>query len=188
MDVVCFSGDKLLGGAQAGILAGRAELIERIKKNQLARILRVDKLSLAALEVTLAYCVDRRTALGRVPVLGMLAMTRKECRTRAKALAVRIGGAAQGLSSEVLDTVDEAGGGSLPGVELPGAAVAVRVRGLGASQIERSLRLRRIPVVCRVHDGSVLVSPRTLLPGDEDVVVEALVEIARAAQKGGDAA
>jgi L-seryl-tRNA(Ser) seleniumtransferase len=187
VDVACFSGDKLLGGAQAGILVGRRDLIERIKKNQLARILRIDKLSLAALEMTLAYCVDQRTALERIPTLGMLAMTRKECRQRATALARRLAGAAPGLSSEVLDTVDEAGGGSLPGVELPGAAVSVRVRGMEVSDLERALRAWRTPIICRVHEGAVLVSPRTLLADDEDVLLEALVSTARAHAAGGEA-
>jgi L-seryl-tRNA(Ser) seleniumtransferase len=181
-DLVCFSGDKLLGSAQAGIIVGRRDLVERIKRNQLARILRIDKLSLAALEMTLQCCRDPKEALENVEALRMLSMSEQECKGQAEALLADLERAFDTLQAEVVPVMDEAGGGSLPGVELAGYAVAVEVPGLTADELERALRASRVPIIARIRDGRVLLSVRTLFEQDRPDVVSALAEIA--GQKG----
>ena len=170
-DAVCFSGDKLLGGPQAGILLGRAALMDRLRSDPLARALRIDKLSLAALEATLLDWRDGAAA----PVAAMLAASPAELRARAEALA-------RALSPlclcEVAETTGEAGGGSNPGEALPAWAVALEP----AEELEAFLRGWRVPVLGRIHGGKLLLDVRTLLPGDGEEIAAAL-----AAWKGGEA-
>ena len=148
-DIVCFSGDKLLGGPQAGILAGRAELIERMRRHPLQRALRADKLTLAALEGTLAIALDPDRARGEIPVLAMLAEPVERVRARAERLAATVGG-------EVEETVARVGGGALPLAELPSFACAVE------EQLFDPLRLGEPPVVGIVRDGRLLLDVRAL--------------------------
>lgn len=176
-DIVCFSGDKLLGSAQAGIIVGKKEYIERIKKNHLTRMLRIDKLSLAALEMALRYSKDSALAIERVPALHMLSLSENECRERAHSLEKLIKAAAPMVTTQVIETHDEAGGGSLPGVLLPGAAVSVSVPGLAPAELEKYLRARRVPVIARIYRESVLFSARTLCEGDGEEISRALAEL-----------
>ena len=177
-DVVCFSGDKLLGSAQAGILIGRRELIERIKKNHLTRMLRIDKLSLAALEMSLRYSVDPALAKEKIPALYMLSKTEKECMSAARELEALIKTSAPGCEARATHTQDEAGGGSLPGVMLDGAAVSLSIEGLSPQELEKKLRLRSVPIICRISRESVLISVRTLGEGDGEEISKAIGEIA----------
>lgn len=181
-DVVCFSGDKLAGSAQGGILVGRRDLIERIRANQLTRMLRIDKLSLAALEMTMQLCRDPRLARREVPVVRMLSMTADELRGRAEALDEAIA-AIGGVEHEVVAVKDEPGGGSLPDVLLDGYAVSVTVAGLAPAELERRLREASTPIVARVSKEQVLLSARTIMDGDVERVCAALSEIA---QVGGE--
>lgn len=178
-DVVCFSGDKLAGSAQGGILVGRKDLIDRIKKNQLTRMLRIDKMSLAALEMTMQLYRDPKQAAEKIPVVRMLAMDAEACRAHARALDERIANEVPGIGHQVLDVQDEVGGGSMPGVMLDGAAVAIDVPGLAAAELERRLRDVPKPVITRLYKDRVLVCVRTLQEGDDGLVCEALAEVAR---------
>jgi L-seryl-tRNA(Ser) seleniumtransferase len=162
-DLVCFSGDKLLGGPQAGIAVGRAELVEKLRRHPLQRALRADKLTLAALEGTLALVVD---APDEVPVLRMLREPPEAVRTRAAHLARLVGG-------EVEETVARAGGGSLPLTELPSFACAVE------EDLAAKLRAGDPPVIAVVRDGRTLLDCRTLTNAEADEVAVA-VEAARA--------
>ena len=173
-DIVCFSGDKLLGSAQAGIIVGKRELIEKIKKNHLTRMLRIDKLSLAALEMALRYSKDPALARERVPALHMLSKTEEECREDAYKLEKLIGATAPGAQTQVVMTEDEAGGGSLPGVTLPGAAVALTMPGFSPVELEARLRGLSVPIITRISRECVLISTRTLCGGDGDEIAEAL--------------
>lgn len=175
-DVVCFSGDKLFGAAQAGIIVGRRDLIGSMRRNNMTRVLRVDKMTLAATEAVLMACCDPGGAISEVPTLRMLAMSRDECRARACKLAGSISSACQDATCRVVDTQDEVGGGSLPGVLLDGAAVAVTVRGHAALRLEEVLRRASTPVITRIVHDEVLVSPRTLLQGDAEDVVRGFEE------------
>ena len=162
-DLVCFSGDKLLGGPQAGIVLGRAELVEKLRRHPLQRALRADKLTLAALEGTLALAVD---APDEIPVLRMLREPAGAVRTRAAHLAELIGG-------EVEETVARAGGGSLPLTELPSFACAVE------EELAVKLRAGDPPVIAVLRDGRTVLDCRTLTDAEADEVAVA-VEAARA--------
>lgn len=162
-DVVCFSGDKLLGGPQAGILLGKADLIARIRSDPLARALRLDKLSLAALEGTL---MDWRDGM-LPPAAAMLGADEAMLRKQAEELAALL---TPLCPCEVTESPGEAGGGSMPGVSLPGWAVALTP----AEELERFLRGWETPVIGRIHRGKLLLDVRTLLPGDEDIIAAAL--------------
>jgi L-seryl-tRNA(Ser) seleniumtransferase len=148
-DLVCFSGDKLLGGPQAGIVVGHADLIERLRRHPLHRALRIDKLSLAALQGTLLLYLDPERALAEVPVLRMLREPAETVRARAERLAAAIGG-------EVEETVARVGGGALPLHELPSFACAIE------ESLVAPLRTREPAVVGVVRDGRLLLDCRTL--------------------------
>jgi L-seryl-tRNA(Ser) seleniumtransferase len=157
-DLVCFSGDKLLGGPQAGIVVGRADLVERLRRHPLQRALRADKLTLAALEGTLAVYLD---APERVPVLRMLRADAGAVRARAERLAGLVGG-------QIEETVARVGGGALPLAELPSYACAVEER------LAATLRHGDPPVVGIVRDGRLLLDCRTLADSDLDEVAAAV--------------
>jgi L-seryl-tRNA(Ser) seleniumtransferase len=167
-DLVCFSGDKLLGGPQAGVVVGRAELVERLRRHPLQRAVRADKLTLAALEGTLALYLEPARAAREVPVLRMLGESPEAVRARAARLAEAVGG-------EVEETVARVGGGALPLAEVASFACAVE-EGLAGP-----LRIGEPPVVGIVRDGRLLLDCRTL--GDTEIEeVAAAVAAARAAR------
>jgi L-seryl-tRNA(Ser) seleniumtransferase len=159
-DLVCFSGDKLLGGPQAGVVVGRAELVERLRRHPLQRALRADKLTLAALEGTLALALDPSTR-DEVPVLRMLHEPIERVQARAKRLAELVGG-------EVEETVARVGGGALPLAEIPSAACAVE------EELAEPLRRGEPPVVAVVRDGRTLLDCRTLADDDVELVAAAV--------------
>ena len=158
--LTCFSGDKLLGGPQAGILIGSAEAVERCRRHPLARAVRIDKLSLAALGATLRLYQDPDTARREVPVLGMLAAGAEELAGRAEAMAVAV--RAEGGAAEVVESTGRVGGGALPLLELPGYACAIDPSPVAAADLGASLRGGVLPVIARVRDGRVLLDPRTM--------------------------
>jgi L-seryl-tRNA(Ser) seleniumtransferase len=164
-DLVCFSGDKLLGGPQAGIVVGRAELVERLRRHPLQRALRADKLTLAALEGTLALYLDHERARREVPVLRMLDEPVEAVRARAERLAAAVGG-------EVEETVARVGGGALPLAELESFACAVE------EELAAALRAGEPPVIAIVRDGRTLLDCRTLTDA-EAVEVAAAAAAAR---------
>ena len=158
-DLVCFSGDKLLGGPQAGIVVGRAELVEMLRRHPLQRALRADKLTLAALEGTLALYLDPQRARREIPVLRMLDEPLEAVRARAERLAELVGG-------EVEETVGRVGGGALPLAELPSFACALDVALAGP------LRHADPPVIGVVRDGRLLLDCRTLADDEIDEVAQ----------------
>ncbi len=170
-DVVAFSGDKLLGGPQAGVLVGRADLIDAMRRNPLCRALRVDKLTLAALEATLALYRDPLHALEQVPVLRMITAPADELKRRADAIAAQIH--ACGITTRVLPADGAVGGGALPDVCLPGFAVAIEAD-LPAAGMESRLRAGSPAVVALVRDGRLLLDVRTVRQEEEGALVEAV--------------
>jgi L-seryl-tRNA(Ser) seleniumtransferase len=164
-DLVCISGDKLLGGPQAGIVVGRAELVEKLRRHPLHRALRIDKLGLAALEGTLQLYLDPARALREVPVLRMLREDAALVRARAERLA-------EATNGEVEETVARVGGGALPLAELPSFACAVE------ESLAAALRAHEPPVVGIVRDGRLLLDCRTL-DDDEAGLVAAAVAACR---------
>jgi L-seryl-tRNA(Ser) seleniumtransferase len=153
--LVCFSGDKLLGGPQAGILVGRRAVVQSARRHPLARAVRIDKLSLAALEATLLLYRDPALALAEIPVLAMLNVSPEDLARRAGVLAEATGG-------EVVQGVSRVGGGALPLLELPGPVVALDAGALGAGELARRLRCGDPAVVARVQQDQLLLDPRTL--------------------------
>jgi L-seryl-tRNA(Ser) seleniumtransferase len=160
-DLVCFSGDKLLGGPQAGIVVGRAELVDRLRRHPLQRALRADKLTLAALEGTLGLYLDPERALREVPVLRMLNEPLETVRARADRLAAAVDG-------EVEETVARVGGGALPLAELASYACAVE------EPLAEPLRLGEPPVIGVLRDGRLLLDCRTLTDAEAEEVVAAV--------------
>jgi L-seryl-tRNA(Ser) seleniumtransferase len=160
-DLVCFSGDKLLGGPQAGVVVGRADLVERLRRHPLQRALRADKLTLAALEGTLSLALDPSTR-EEVPILRMLHEPIERVRERAERLAGFVGG-------EVEETVSRVGGGALPLAEIPSAACAVE------EGLAEALRLGEPSVVAVVRDGRTLLDCRTLTDAEVDEVAAAVL-------------
>jgi L-seryl-tRNA(Ser) seleniumtransferase len=168
--IVCFSGDKLLGGPQAGLMVGRKESIDAARSHPLARALRIDKLSLAALDATLSLYRDPQLARREVPVLAMLTVSASELEERASTLAAATDG-------EVLQATARVGGGALPLLELPGPVVALPQHPGGPDALAHALRAGDPPVLARISDGRVLLDPRTLA-GDELPAVAAAVHAA----------
>ncbi|MGE5140621.1 MAG: L-seryl-tRNA(Sec) selenium transferase [Rudaea sp.] len=166
-DLVSFSGDKLLGGPQAGIIVGQKVLIETLKKHPLARALRVDKVTLAGLQATLLHYL-KNEAITQVPIWRMISAAPAELEKRAHAWAEKWNGA--GLVAQVVDAQSTVGGGSLPGETLPSRAVALAVP--SPDEFAARLRQNTPPIVARIEGGRVLLDPRTVLPQDEKDLLE----------------
>ena len=182
-DLVAMSGDKLLGGPQAGLVAGRRVLVEAMRRNPLYRALRVDKMTIAALDAVLAEHEAER-AETNVPVLRMLGLTLEEIRGRALAFAHRLGtDASPALRAEVVVGSSAVGGGAAPTIELPTALVALSHDSLSASRLAARLCAGRPPVVARVAEDQVLLDLRTVPPESEDLLSEAILEALGAAER-----
>jgi L-seryl-tRNA(Ser) seleniumtransferase len=178
--LVCFSGDKLLGGPQAGLMVGRADAIERARGHPLARAVRIDKLSLAALEATLRLYRDPERARREVPVLAMLEAGEEELAARAERL--RAAAAAGGAAVGIVRAIARVGGGALPLLELEGPALAVEPPAQGVDALAARLRAGDPAVVGRIHEGRLLLDPRTLTDREADAAGAA---VARALGEAG---
>ena len=183
-DVVTFSGDKLLGGPQAGLIAGSRRFIEPMKRHPLLRALRMDKLNLASLEATLRLYRDERRARSAIPTLRMLTMTADELTRRAALISRR-------LRRTLPDTVtlvrhpgeSSAGGGSFPLLQLPTTLIEIRIEGAFPQQIEAALRRTMVPVVGRIHRNRFLLDVRTLLDRDLPALAQSISEACSALAK-----
>ncbi len=176
--LVSCSGDKLLGGPQAGILVGSAEIIQRLKKHPMARALRLDKMTLAALEATLRTYIDTEAALAEIPTLRMLVMPPAEVAERAAALASRIAEeCGNGVETDTAGDVSRAGGGSLPLADIPTTVARVKPRSFSVTELERRLRLGEPPIVARIKDERLLIDPRTLCAGEDAEVVSRVASV-----------
>jgi L-seryl-tRNA(Ser) seleniumtransferase len=172
-DLVAVSGDKLLGGPQAGLLLGGADIIARLRVNPLCRALRVDKVTLAGLEATLQLYRDPERACSEIPTLRMLSATEHELKKRAVSLAEKLDGS--GISPVLVEGKGAVGGGTYPGVELPGWALTLDHPD-GAEAFAARLRAGRPPVIARISDGRVLLDPRTVEAEEEDDLVRRVSE------------
>jgi L-seryl-tRNA(Ser) seleniumtransferase len=170
VDVVSYSGDKLLGGPQAGILSGRSDLIARMRCNSLFRALRVDKLTYAALEATLLAYV--KPDPGAIPALKMMSLSKDEIGARAEAVAAKT--RSPRLSVELVDGESVIGGGAAPSAVLPTVLLAVTCAAMSADELSARLRASDLPVVARVEQGRVLLDLRTVFPEQEQAVVSTL--------------
>jgi L-seryl-tRNA(Ser) seleniumtransferase len=175
VDVVTYSGDKLLGGPQAGLISGREDLVKKMRANSLFRALRVDKLTYAALEATLLAYVKRD--YGSVPVLRMMELSKTEITRRSEALVAKL---RKNLKAELVDGESLLGGGSAPSAVLPTALIALTCHGLSANEFAARLRASDPPVIARVEEGRVLLDLRTVLPEQDEALGHALTQIAPA--------
>ena len=175
--VVCFSGDKLLGGPQAGLMVGTRSAIDACRRHPLARALRIDKLSLAAVEATLRLYRDPAAALREVPVLRMLVASDEELAARAEAM--RAGLEAGGLDARVIRAGARVGGGALPLLELEGPVCAVDPGTISLDELRRRLRAGEPPVIGRARDGWLVLDPRTLDDASAEAAVGAVLAATR---------
>ncbi|MFH1881834.1 MAG: L-seryl-tRNA(Sec) selenium transferase [Planctomycetota bacterium] len=176
-DIVTASADKLIGASQGGIILGKAELIEAVRRNQFARIVRVGKLTLVALEATLKLFLDESMALSQVPTLQMLRHDVSEIDKKAERLASQLG---KSISNSTITTIpgfSQMGSGSLPTQNLATTLVAIRPEKNSAELLASQLRRYSTPIFTRIQNDQVLIDPRTLLGGDDKIVIKALLDI-----------
>jgi L-seryl-tRNA(Ser) seleniumtransferase len=178
-DIITCSADKLIGASQGGIILGKSKWITRIRKNQFARIVRVGKLTLAALEATLKLFLDERLAQRRVPSLAMIVRRPEDLKKTADRMAAQLG--------TVKDTVvstqpgfSQTGSGSLPTQNLPTTVLAIKPAVMSEQDLAECLRQHTTPIFTRIQNDRILIDPRTLQAGEEDVVVDALLQILNA--------
>ena len=175
MDIVTFSGDKLLGGPQAGIIVGKKKYIEAMKKNQLTRALRVDKMTIAALEATLKLYLDEKTALKEIPTLRMISISEEELREKAEKFTEII--KKSDFISKIIEDRAEVGGGSYPSSYLKSIAVKLTHNKKTSTEIERLLLLEEIPIITRIKENSIILDMRTLREKEFDLVADSLMKI-----------
>jgi L-seryl-tRNA(Ser) seleniumtransferase len=175
IDLVTFSGDKLLGGPQAGIIVGNRAVIDRLRKHPMARALRIDKLTLAALEATLRLYLDPERALREIPTLKMLVQPAPTLRQRCEALLANFPESIREATDvAIIEAVSTVGGGALPLAELPAWVVALGPRRLSPNDLALRLRNCQTPVIGRIREDRFLIDPRTLDAEDEALLVQAL--------------
>jgi L-seryl-tRNA(Ser) seleniumtransferase len=178
-DLVTFSGDKLLGGPQAGLIVGKRLLVDRLRRNPLARAIRIDKLSLAALEATLRLYLDEGRAFSCIPVLRALAIPLQDIERRARHLRDRIAALAPDrLEVSIIDGTSEVGGGALPMEAIPTQLVAVQAAHLTASLLEERLRRTDPPVMVRIRDDRIVLDPRTVSEDDLELLANLVASVA----------
>ncbi len=176
MDVVTFSGDKLLGGPQAGIIVGKRKYIEAMKKNQLTRALRVDKMTIAALESTLKLYLDEKTALEEIPTLNMISVSKEKLMEKAEKFSEMI--SFLDFDIELIEDRAEVGGGSFPAVFLESIAVRLTHKSIVATELEERLLMDvEIPVITRIKENSIILDMRTLREEEFSLVQESLRKI-----------
>lgn len=183
ISVVSFSGDKMLGGPQAGVIAGSLEIIDRVRKNPLMRALRVDKMTYAAIEATLRL-YERGAALSDVPVIHAIAATREEIGERATRFCESIARLTNGsFIASLEEGASVIGGGSAPEVKLPTMLVALEGGAMSAASLEERLRRYRIPIITRTERDRVMIDLRTVTEDDEPIMLDAIAALAQPASQ-----
>ena len=177
VDVVTFSGDKLLGGPQAGIIVGKREYIEAMKRNPLTRAFRVDKFTISALEATLRLYLDEKIAVEKIPTLKMLSMDMGELEDKAnilyKMLTQKIDN--EKVKAEIVDDYSEVGGGSLPLEKIPTKCIMLTLDNMSISEFEKNLRSYKTPIITRVYKDKVYIDLRTVREDEFNIVVDGIV-------------
>jgi len=172
VDLTTFSGDKLLGGPQGGVIVGKKEYIDRIQKNPMTRAMRIDKLTLAGFEATLMEYIDEEKVVENIPTLRMLLQKPDEIKGRAKRIARRLKTEIRDAHITVISDASRAGGGSLPEVDLPTYAVSLKTDVVSVNELEERLRKGIPPVIARIKGDSLIVDARTVMDKDIDVLVK----------------
>ncbi|MFP4457377.1 MAG: L-seryl-tRNA(Sec) selenium transferase [Clostridia bacterium] len=175
-DVVTFSGDKLLGGPQAGIIVGKKEYIQKMKKNHLNRALRIDKMTLAALEATLKLYLDEKLAIESIPVMKMLSLSQEELKERAQKLKDKLIVKAKDLLKvDIAKLSGQVGGGALPLDKTNSFGLAINPLKISVTEYEKKLRKLKIPLIAMIDHDTLLVDLRTIHPSEESELIDALI-------------
>ncbi|CAK7069428.1 L-seryl-tRNA(Sec) selenium transferase [Tissierella sp.] len=176
VDIVTFSGDKLLGGPQVGVIVGKREYIQAMKKNPFTRAFRVDKFTISALEATLRYYLDEGTAVKEIPTLAMLVMCLEEIEKKAIELKSRMDEKSfdDSLEINIEDNFSEVGGGSLPLEKLPTKCIVLTLNNFSTQEFENNLRKFHIPIITRLYKDRVYLDLRTIKEEEFDVIVEGI--------------
>ena len=178
IDIITFSGDKLLGGPQAGIIIGKKKYIDRLKKNQMTRALRVDKMTLKLLEEVLKVYIDKDNAHNYIPTLKMLTMSAETLKKRAEDLRQALSLLnIDGMILEVKNDYSEVGGGSLPTEKMYGYVLNVSIEGISEHKIDEFMRKYNTAIVGRISESKYIIDPRTLLDNDFDIIVNAFNDL-----------
>ncbi|MBM7613856.1 L-seryl-tRNA(Sec) selenium transferase [Alkaliphilus hydrothermalis] len=177
VDIITFSGDKLLGGPQAGIIIGSKKWIEKMKKNPLTRAFRVDKLTMAALEATLKYYLDEEEAIKKLPTLRMITETIEPIHQRAVALLNIILKENLDVDIKIKDDYSQVGGGSLPLEKLPTKVLQLTSSKLSVNQLEEGLRLNKTPIITRIQGDKLIIDLRTIKERDFPIICDALKKV-----------
>jgi len=174
IDITTFSGDKLLGGPQGGIIVGRKEYIEKIQKNPLTRAMRIDKLTLAGFEATLMEYIEEEKAIENIPTLRMLLQKPEVIRERAKRIAKRLKREIKDVQITVMADTSRAGGGSLPELDFPTYVVTIRSDNVSVNEFEERLRNGNPPIISRIKEGSMIIDARTIRTQDLDDLIKGI--------------
>lgn len=173
-DIVSFSGDKLLGGPQAGIIVGKKQLIDEMKKNQLTRAIRVDKMTIATLELVLREYLDEKKAIESIPTLRMLTMSLEDINKKAEKLYNLIIKNIDDIQIEILDDYSQVGGGSLPLERIPTKVLSIKGLDLSINSLQENLRKFRVPIITRINNNNLLIDVRTTDVKDFDIIIEGI--------------
>lgn len=174
VDITTFSGDKLLGGPQGGVIVGKREYIEKIQKNPMTRAMRIDKLTLAGFEATLMEYIDEEKAIENIPTLKMLLQKTEVIKDRANKIAKRLKKEIQNAHIHVMPDTSRAGGGSLPEVDLPTYVVAVKSDEISVNELEERLRKGTPPIITRIKEDSLILDARTVRDKDLEGLVKGI--------------
>lgn len=172
IDVITFSGDKMLGGPQAGIIVGKKKYIDKMKKNQLTRALRVDKMTLAALEGTLKYYIDEKDAIKNIPSLNMILMDKAEVKKKCTLLKRKLQNNTKGFAYSIESGESMVGGGSMPTEKIETFVIKVKSEVISPEEMETKLRLGDPSLIARVYDDALVLDGRTLFKEDFDEIVK----------------
>lgn len=174
VDIVTFSGDKILGGPQAGIIVGKREYIEKMKKNQLTRALRVDKMTIAALEGVFRLYLDEEVAIREIPGLKMITMKEDEILKKAETLKSKIEDISNALNMKIETDYSQVGGGSMPTELLPSHVIKIVSEKFKPNEIEEAFRKNEVPIIGRISEGFYILDPRTIFEEEYEIIAKAI--------------
>jgi L-seryl-tRNA(Ser) seleniumtransferase len=176
IDVACFSGDKLIGGPQSGVIVGKSETVEKIKKNPLARAFRIGKMTIAAMEATLKLFLHPEKLEENHPSYRMFALTPEELEKRARENAKKLDNLREKAAFDIIDGESQIGSGSVPTETLPSRVLRIEPLNQSAEEFARKLRLNQIPVFTRIQKNAVILDFRTIAPDEDEIVLEAILK------------
>ncbi|MBU5225486.1 L-seryl-tRNA(Sec) selenium transferase [Clostridium senegalense] len=177
VDIVTFSGDKMLGGPQAGIIVGKKKYIQAMKKNQLTRALRIDKMTLAGLEGTLRHYLDEKDAIKNIPTLNMILASKDEMKKKAIRFRKKLRNAVKDFKFDIEEDYSMVGGGSMPTEKIPTYVIKVKNESISVGEIEKKLRLNEVPIIGRVFDNEFIIDIRTVFEEDIKEIIKALKDM-----------